>query len=155
MKQSTKENLSITALGIGSAVLFVAAGTALAIYVSDWQKWYGLVFWTAFTFGFAAYWYGRGLWKPRCLAVFSALLVIHVTVLLRYLGTADGFPDIFFLFFSPLEATLVAVALMLVGGIPPRRARRPGRRRPRLKRDAPEGADGSELSDAKEGGRRG
>ena len=151
MNQLTKENLIIAALGIGSAILFVAGGAAFAIYVANWQKWFGLIWWTIVTFGIAAYWYGRGLWKPKCLAVFTVLLVIHVTVLLRYLGTADSFPDIFFLFFSPIEITLVGVALMLVGGTPPRPPRRPKRPRLRLKQNARESAGRPCSSDTENG----
>jgi hypothetical protein len=151
MNQSTKENLVITALGIGSAIVVVAGGTLFAIYVADWQKWFRAVCWTTFIFGFAIYWFGRDLLKPRCLAMFAALLLVHVTLLWRYLGTADRFPDIFFLVFSPFEITLVAVALMLVGGKPSRPARRPRRHRLRLKHDTPESTNSSGSSDTKGG----
>ncbi len=150
MNQSTKENLFITALGVGSAIVVVAGGTLFAIYVADWQKWFGLVWWTAFTFGFVVFWFGRGLMKPWCLAAFATLLVIHVAVLLRYLGTTDSFPDIFFLFFSPFEAALVGMVLMLVGGKPSRQEGRPRRRRLRLKQNAQDGTEVPGCSDANE-----
>jgi len=153
MNPSTKDNLVILGLGVGSAILFIAGGALLAISVADWQKWFSFVCWTAFTFGFPAYWYARGLKKPQCLAVFIALLVVHVMILLRCLAGTDRFPDVLFLFVSPIEATLVGMALMLVGGIPSRPARRPGRRRPRLRHEAPESTGGSQPSDAKEGRR--
>ena len=150
MKQSTKENLVITALGLGSAIVVVAGGTLFAIYVADWQKWTSAVFWTAFIFGFEVYWFGRGILKLRCMGVFSALLAIHITLLSCYLGTVDSFPDIFFLVFSPFEITVVAVAIMLVGGKPSRQDGRPRSRRPRLKHNAQKGTEVAGCSDAEE-----
>jgi hypothetical protein len=85
----------------------------------DWaglyRKWFGLALWTTFIFGVLAHKYRRSL-RGRCLLLFLAMLVSHIAVLSRYLCSVDKFPNVFFLFFSPLEAGAAAFVLTQWGG---------------------------------------
>lgn len=99
----------------------------------DWagvyRKWFGLVLWTIFIFGALAYKYGRSI-RGKGLVLFAAMLVLHITVLARYLCSVDKFPNVFFLFFSPLEGGVMAFVVTQWGGGHMRRtdrARRPRR----------------------------
>ncbi len=124
MKASTKDNLQIGAAAVLSAVVLFFLLVVLAQYRADWERLFGIAWWTAFVFGCAAYWYGKGLKRARCLLVFLLALTLHISVLVHYVPSGARFPGVFFLFFSPFEATAVGMLLMLVGGPPARRAHR-------------------------------
>ena len=118
MKTSTKENLSIVALGVGSAVVLSALGIAAAVYnISDFDKWFGVAWWTLFIFGFLAF----GLWDylkaPRCLAVFLLALAIHLTLLIHFFPENAVRVGWFYLFFAVPEAAAIAAMLFFLGGI--------------------------------------
>ncbi len=135
MKANTKENLKLTAL----ALLFIAVvfpiGLALEIHHINFEKWFGLIWWTAIIFGLLASLYSRDLRKFRCLAVFLGFLAIHASALFFYLRHATAFPNLFFLFFSPLEGAAIGVMLFIFGGAKPHREWRAARRRSASRRE--------------------
>jgi multisubunit Na+/H+ antiporter MnhG subunit len=129
MTKNTK--YSILAMLSGFAVFGLLLGLGLAGV--DWagagREWFQLVLWTGFVFGLVAYHRRRWLKKTRALMVFVALLAVHIVALVSYLRAAEGFPNVFFLIASPVEAALVAFVVGLVGGSIVRR-KRPGKRSP-------------------------
>lgn len=117
MKASTKENLTITALGIGSAVALFGVMFAAATYLPDWQKWTGIAWWTAFVFGFLAYGFREYLKAPRCLAVFLLALAIHLTLLIHFFPENASRVDLFYLFFTVPEMAVIIAMLFFLGGV--------------------------------------
>ena len=65
--------------------------------------------------------------RPKGLIAFIALLTAHILVLVAYLRAADGFPNLFFLIFSPVEAALLGFLVGLASGGIGRRKRPNGR----------------------------
>jgi len=106
-------------LAFASGMVVFALLLLLELEGIDWaglyRKWFGLALWTTLIFGALAYKYGRSL-RGKCLLLFLAMLALHTVVLACYLYSVDKFPNVFFLFFSPLEGGAVAFVLSQWGG---------------------------------------
>lgn len=132
MKQGTKENLKITVFALVSAVAFFFALLLFAHYRADWGKWFGFAVWTAGIFGSLVYLYAESLDENRkCMLVFFFALALHSTMLILYLRSANKFPNVFFLLFSPIEGGIIAGVLGIFGARSFRR--RTANRRPNHK----------------------
>lgn len=114
MKESTRENIKITIAALFSVAVVLAVGIVLELHQINWQKWFGLVWWTGVVFGLLASGYGRKLRRPRPLAIFLVALGLHLSVMTIYLRSANDFPNLAFLFIGTLEAVLVVVAMTLL-----------------------------------------
>ena len=108
--------------GLGLALEFAGADLA-----GTGRKWFQLVLWTGFVFGVVAYLRSTWLARPKGLIAFISLLTAHILVLVAYLRGADGFPNLFFLIFSPIEAALLGFLVGLASGRIGRRKRPNGR----------------------------
>lgn len=123
IKEATQDNLKIAALALGSIPVVFGL-----IALMDWaglngMKWFNVMWWTGGIFVVVAVWYGGGLRRGGPLCVFLAALALHTSILIMYLRSGHPIPSVFFLFFSPFEATAIGMVLMLVGGPPERRTR--------------------------------
>lgn len=114
MREATAENLKITLAALATIVLVFGFVFVLDSRNMDWQKWLPLGTWTAGIFGFLAYGYRPGLRRPRALCVFLATLTAHLVVLILYLRSVASFPNLFFLFFGPLEAAVIGFLISLL-----------------------------------------
>lgn len=116
MKKSTKENLQVTALALGSVPVAVGFIGLLAWLGLDEMKWFGVVLWTTMIFGVPVYLHPEDFKRIRCLVVFFVALAVHLAVLTACLRGVSGFPNTFFLFFSVPEIGIVATLLYFLGG---------------------------------------
>ena len=66
-------------------------------------------------FGYQLVKYGDDLKRPRCLIVFVALLIVHVSGSVYYLRSVRGFPLSMWVF-TVFEGSIAAFLLGLVGG---------------------------------------
>ncbi|HXJ95143.1 MAG TPA: hypothetical protein VMT20_20065 [Terriglobia bacterium] len=115
MTKDTKYTLLAFVSGMAVFALLLLLELEGVDWAGLYRKWFGLVLWTLFIFGALAYKYGRSL-RGKCLLLFLLMLVLHVAVLSRYLCSVDKFPNVFFLFFSPLEGGAMAFVLSQWGG---------------------------------------
>ena len=140
-----------------SAIAFISGAAAMGLLVVlgiefedvDWVKWFGLVLWTTAIFGLLAYGYGRGLKKAKPMSIFLIVLGLHLSIMILYLRSAADFPNLFFLFFGPLEGALVVVAMTLLTDID---YRLPGRGRLRSEKWPPPGWGGERRKVGKRNG---
>jgi hypothetical protein len=109
--------------------LLVGLELAGADLAGSGREWFQLVLWTGFVFGIVAYVRGTWLAKIKGLLVFFGLLIAHIVLLVWYFRLGQGFPNVFFLFFAPVEAALVALVVGLASGRIGRR-KRPAKRSP-------------------------
>lgn len=115
MTQDAKYSVIALVSGIAVGGLLLLLELEGVDWAGLYRKWFGLVLWTAVIFGALAYKYGRSI-RGKSLVLFAAMLVLHITVLARYLCSANKFPNVFFLFFSPLEGGAMAFVLTQWGG---------------------------------------
>ncbi|MGH7869502.1 MAG: hypothetical protein ACREP9_18180 [Candidatus Dormibacteraceae bacterium] len=149
MKRDTKNSIVVFVAGV------LVGGILLVLELSgvDWagtgRKWFGLVLWTAGIFGLLAYGYGRKLRSAKPLSLFLVALALHLSVMVLYLRSVADFPNLFFLFFGPLEGGLVVVAMTLLTDID---YRLPGGTRLRHQKWPPPGWSRSRRTAQKRGG---
>jgi CDP-diglyceride synthetase len=130
MKQASKQDLKIAALAWVSIAVMFAFIAILDLAGLDWKKWFGFTLFTGCVFGVMLYKYEESFKKARCVLLFGALLVVHVTAWSCYLRPVSGFP-MRLLFVAPFEGAAVAFLLVTLGGA---RAMREGARsKPRHK----------------------
>ncbi len=116
MKPSTKENLQIAAIALGSVPIAFGLIILLDWLGLDGLKWFGAVLWTAAIFGIPVSVHPEDFRKVRCRLVFSAALAIHLAVLTVYLRGVSNFPNRFFFYFSLPELAVILTALYFLGG---------------------------------------
>src|SRR5438477_80734 len=98
------ENGKIVIWALLSAVGFWVIVLLLDRAGLDMPKWIGFAFWTAGVFGCIVYLNAESLdelWQ--CKVAFFLALALHSFVLIVYLRSVNRFPNVFFLFFSPIE----------------------------------------------------
>jgi hypothetical protein len=117
MTRDAKYSIGAFIGGIVVGAVLIALELAGVDLAGVYRKWFGLVLWTALMFGLLGWQYGRRLRKAKALALFLAMLALHVSVLTLYLRSADRFPNLFFLFFAPFEGGIVAFVLSVLGGV--------------------------------------
>ena len=130
MTKDTKYSILAMLSGLAVGGLLLGLELAGIDWAGSGREWFQFVLWTGFVFGLVAYHRRRWLVTGKAQIVLVALLIAHIVILVAYLRAANGFPNLFFLIFSPVEVALVAFMVGLAsGGI--RRRKCPNRRLPR------------------------